>query len=253
MKAMRTIKNLIPLTVLLVAASCSTQPDAETIINKAIEKHGGEAYENSRIAFTFRGTRYTAVHQGGEFEYRRTIDDSSGVIVDRLSNEGLTRTLNDTTVNLSAQNSSAYANSLNSVIYFALLPFQLNDAAVNKELLGESTISGEPYYEIKVTFDQQGGGTDYEDEFVYWIHRDDYTVDYLAYRFHVNGGGTRFREAYNVRMINGIRFADYNNYRAADESAPLNKFDTLFEEGKLEKVSEINLENIEVKRLDGTC
>lgn len=237
------------LPILILISACSIQPDAQTIINKAIEEHGGEAYENSHIAFTFRGTRYTAVHQGDEFVFTRTMDDSSGVIVDRLSNEGLTRILNDTTVDLSVQDSTAYANSLNSVIYFALLPFQLNDAAVNKELLGESTISGEPYYEIKVTFDQQGG-TDYEDEYVYWIHRGDYTMDYLAYRFHVDGGGTRFREAYNMRTVNDIRFTDYNNYGSPEMEHHLEEYEAYFNADTLNKVSEINLEDIEVELLN---
>lgn len=245
----RYLYSSVVLILIMSISSCSAQPDAQTIIDKAIEKHGGSAYENSRIAFTFRETRYMVTRRDGDFEYQRSITDSTGVIVDRLSNKGFQRIKNDKPVALTAQDSSAYLNSLNSVIYFAKLPYKLNDAAVNKKYIGKTTINGEPYYEIKVTFDQQGGGKDYDDEFVYWIHQRDYTVDYLAYKFREGNGGMRFREAYNVRTINGIRFADYNNFKGSG-GASLEQLDKLFEEGKLEKVSEINLDSIEVTLLN---
>jgi hypothetical protein len=131
-----------------------------------------------------------------------------------------------------------------------MLPYGLNDTAVNKKLLGQTTIKGEPYYEVKVTFDQQDGGTDYEDEYMYWIHRDTYTMDYLAYRFHVDEGGTRFREAKNIRTIKGIRFADYNNFGSPEMQHPLEEYDTYFKADTLSKISEINLNNIKVEILD---
>ncbi len=87
-----------------------------------------------------------------------------------------------------------YSNSVNSVAYFALLPFRLNDAAVNKRYIGTSEIKGEPYFEIEVTFQQKGGGKDHDDVFIYWIHQQHFTMDYLAYSFIVDGGGTRFRK-----------------------------------------------------------
>lgn len=88
-----------------------------------------------------------------------------------------------------------YYNSVNSVHYFAYLPQGLNDKAVQKELLGEVVLKGEPYYKVRVTFAQEGGGNDYEDVFIYWFHKQKFTMDYLAYEFHVDGGGMRFREA----------------------------------------------------------
>lgn len=231
--------------LMLFISSCSS-PDVQTIINKTIQNHGGSGYENSRIQFTFRGTQYSAEHKDGRFTYTREVGDSAGVISDRLTNEGFTRTVNGTEVELTDSEKSAYANSLNSVIYFALLPYKLNDAAVKKEYLGQTSIQNEPYYEVQVTFRKEGGGKDHEDTFMYWIHRNNYTLDYLAYKFNVNGGGTRFREANNIRMIKGIRFADYNNFKSMDEEAALWGYDKLFEKDSLDKISEINLTDIKV-------
>jgi hypothetical protein len=64
---------------------------------------------------------------------------------------------------LPEEKETAYANSLNSVIYFALLPHGINDDAVNKEYLAETTIKDQPYHKIKITFDPEGGGSDYEE------------------------------------------------------------------------------------------
>lgn len=242
------VQKILPL-VLLVAA-CTVGYDAQRIIDKTIANHGGELYEHSRTTFEFRDIEYIAEYDYGRYMYQRRMQDSLGTIVDKMTNNSFTRTINGDTVEVSDEKIEDYSSSINSVIYFALLPYKLNDAAVIKEYLGQTTIKGEPYYEIMVNFKQEGGGEDHEDTFVYWIHQENHTMDYLAYRFHVDGGGTRFRDAYNVRTVNGIRFADYHNYGGPDMETPLQTYDELFEKGELEKVSEINLENIEVEILD---
>lgn len=230
-------------------SACHTQSDAEEIITKAINAHGGEQYKHVKIAFDFRRKHYNVMLNQGQFIYERVFNDSIGTVHDQLSNNGLIRKVNNEEVNLSDEDESKYANSLNSVVYFALIPSSLNDPAVNKELIGQDTVKGEPYYEIRVTFDQQGGGKDYEDEFVYWIHQQKYTMDYLAYKFHTDGGGTRFREAYNTRGVNGIRFADYINYESTIKDFELEDYNELFEEGKVKEISRIQLENVEVENI----
>ena len=116
---------------------------------------------------------------------------------------------------------NVYANSVNSVHYFANLPYGLNDPAVNKEFLGEVAIKDKEYYKIKVTFDQKGGGKDYEDIYLYWFNKETFKPDYLAYKFYVDGGGIRFRVAYNERYLGGIRFVDYENYEASREETSI--------------------------------
>ncbi len=237
----------ISILLLIFFTACGTHPDAQNIIKRAIETHGGERFESSKITFNFRGTVYTVERRDGRYTFTRTFSDSLGTITGILSNEGFSRTINGETIELSEEQQENYLNSINSVVYFALLPYKLNDAAVNLEYLGEAKIKGEPYYEIKVTFDRQGGGESHNDTFVYWIHQNNYTMDYLAYRFHTGGGGTRFREAYNIRTINGIRFADYHNYGSDEMETPLRTYDTLFEKGKLPKVSDVNISDIKVE------
>ncbi|MBX2876867.1 MAG: hypothetical protein KTR30_32415 [Saprospiraceae bacterium] len=223
---------------------------AQQIIDQCIEKHGGEAYSKMELSFGFRDRTYKGSRIDGQFSYERLLVQEDGTeLLDILDNDRLIRKQNGTQIELTAKDSSAYANSVNSVFYFALLPHFLNDPAAIKTYLGTSTIREQPYHKIKVTFQQEGGGKDFEDQFIYWIHQDNYTMDYLAYNYLTDGGGARFREAYNVRTIEGIRFADYINYKPEPDTKEVATFDALFEQGLMKELSRIDTENIEVKLL----
>jgi len=217
--------------------------NANQIINASIASHGGDHYKNAHFAFDFRKYHYEYHYDHGRYSYQRHAED--GATRDNLTNDGFTRTVNGELVDLTDKKRKSYSNSVNSVHYFAFLPFFLNDAAVNKNLLGTTTVKGKAYYKIQVTFDQEGGGDDYDDIYVYWIDKVDYSLDYLAYSFHVNGGGVRFRAAYNQRKVGGIVFQDYVNYKYEKET-PVANLDTLYENDQLVELSRIELKNIRV-------
>lgn len=216
------------------------------IVDKSIEVSGGERYETSKICFKFRGLEYVS-EEGGKTQKRSFFSDSINYIdIKRGSN--FQRFVNDTPVIISDSLASLYSNSINSVHYFAQLPYHLNDAAAKKEFLKEEVVKNKSYYLVKVTFDEKGGGVDFEDNYLYWINKKTFKIDYLAYDFHVNGGGVRFRKAYNERFVNGIRFADYENYKPKNESATLMQMSDLFEKNQLELLSKIDIKNIEVNQ-----
>lgn len=259
------LKNLLGVLPILILFACNNaekntvQKDipmpepkekskAQLIVDQTIEKHGGKIYENVMVKFTFRDRQYKATRRGASFEYERAWTDSTGQqIRDVLTNGGLYREINGKRLEISAVDQAKYSNSVNSVIYFALLPYFLNDKAVIKEYLGEVNIKSKPYHKIKVTFQEEGGGDDFDDEYVYWISRDSLTMDYLAYNFQEEGGGARFREAYNARNVNGIRFADYINFQPKDpKNLDVEAMDRLYENGDLEELSKIETQNIEV-------
>jgi len=214
----------------------------QTIVDRSIKAHGGDIAAKGSFSFDFRKYHLTYEMNKGRYTYSRTHKETG--IKDIMNNEGVMRFQNDQEIPLSPKDQKRYGNSLNSVVYFAFLPYFLNDAAVRKELVGEVTIKGKDYYKLRVTFAPEGGGDDFEDEYFYWINKDTFTMDYLAYSFHVNGGGVRFREAYNQREIGGVRFQDYVNYKH-DKNTPVRTLDVLFERGELTELSRIVLENIE--------
>ncbi len=237
---------LVVVFVFCSSSIVSTQFSAQEIVDKAIETAGGSRYDNASIHFTFRGKKYRSKRSEGAYALERFVDSPKGVMHDVVSNSGLNRTLDNCQISVADSLISKISDGVNSVHYFANLPYGLNAPSVHKELVGESKIKEATYYKIKVTFDQEGGGTDFEDEFLYWIHKENFTIDYLAYKYAVNGGGIRFREAYNPRIIDGIRFVDYNNYKTDDLETSLFSLDELFESRKLKLLSKIELKDIHV-------
>ena len=247
------MKYLIILLAIVVTFSCREKKEALTaqdIINKTIENAGGDKYKRAKIVFNFRDHTYKSTRKGGEFQLERLKTDSTGNYRDVINNTGFQRFLNDTLVTVPDTMVVRYSSSINSVHYFAHLPYGLNDRAVNKKLVGETTLKGEPYYKIEITFQQEGGGADHHDEFMYWIHKENFTVDYLAYKFLVNDGGIRFRAAFNPRVIEGIRFVDYMNYTITNFNTKLEDLDKMYEEGKLEMLSTIETEVVSVEVRD---
>ena len=213
---------------------------AQRLIMQAVDAYGGDRYDRAHYEFVFRDKTYTFMNDGPRYRYTRT--DTLGN-KDVLDNDGISRTLNGTPVPLSEKQRSAYTESVNSVIYFATLPHKLQDSAVRATHAGTVTIKGEPYEVLDVRFVEAGGGTDFEDHFRYWIHANRHTVDYLAYDYRVNGGGVRFRSAYNPRTVGGIRFQDYVNYKAPTGTA-LADLPQLYESGALQELSRIETKQI---------
>src|SRR5690554_2909400 len=242
-------------TILLAIAfvflnSCQTAiektPSAKDIVNKAIQYTGGEKLDHSKLSFDFRDIHYALNRNGGAFTMERSFEKDSLQVHDRYTNDNFERKINGEISAISDSLASLYRQSVNSVFYFALLPYKLNDASVIKDYLAIDTISGKSYHKIKISFEEEGGGEDFEDEFIYWYNTENYALDYLAYSFHTDGGGMRFREAYNEQFINGIRFVDYKNYKPKNKSLGFNQLRDAFVNGDLELLSKIELRNIVV-------
>lgn len=242
--------RLILLTgFLFIAISCQDKKPkvltAQQIIDRAIDEAGGYLYGCSEIDFVFRDRQYSLEYENNKKVLRRSFEVDSGLVTDTRRNGSFERRIGENTIAVPDSMARKYANSINSVHYFAYLPYGLNDPAVNKNLLGQRKIKGKEYYVVEVTFDQEGGGDDYEDVYVYWIDKKSFKPEYLAYEFHVDGGGMRFREAYNERFIEGIRFVDYSNYKPVEEVS-IYDIDKLYAENRLELLSRIELQEIQV-------
>ena len=242
--------HLSALIALLGACTAPREPasPAQQMVDRAIERHGGDRYTNARIEFTFRGRPFVILNDGGMFSYTRTYSDSSGSIVEVLSNDGFTRTADGEPYEMTQREYNIWTEDVNSVVYFALLPYKLNDQAVVKRSLGSETVEGRLYERVEVTFEPEGGGRDHDDRFVFWFHSEDATMDYLAYHY-TQRGTSRFRKAVNVREIGGIRFADYLNYKADSLGYNVELASKAFEAGKLTLLSDVVLDSVRVEEL----
>ncbi len=250
------MKYIYLLLIALLFLTCKNETEtkvfsAATIVNKSIEISGGASFESSMIKFIFRDRSYVAKRQNGQTSMVRMFIDKNDTITDFLSNSEYKRLVGQDYVKVADSMVKKYTASVNSVHYFSVLPYGLNDKAVNKTLLEEEKIKSKGYYKIKVTFNEEGGGEDYEDMFVYWIDKQSFKICYIAYSYNEDDGiGMRFRAAYNERYVNGIRFVDYNNYKAEDGSIQLLDLGKAFENNELELLSKIELENVNVDLID---
>lgn len=232
--------------IIICLTACKTEENSNQIVKKAILYAGGKKFEKSEISFDFRDIHYVVKRNANNWMMSRSFEQDSNFITDVYTTSGFERKVNEQNISVADSMAFKYIESINSVIYFALLPYKLNDAAVQKESLGKEEIKGKVYFKIGVSFKKEGGGEDYQDLFIYWFDVQDYSLDYLAYSFEVNGGGMRFRKAYNERFVEGIRFVDYVNFKPISKQVKLEALAQLFAENELEELSKIELENIKV-------
>ena len=216
---------------------------AEKVLSNAIQAHGGEGYETAEFQFVFREKTYTFKNEDKTFQYIRSFEENGQAVQDILNNTTFKRMINGQEVSLSPKDLAKYRESVNSVIYFATLPHKLQDPAVNLAHEGTTIIKGKSYDVLAVHFDELNGGVDYEDEYYYWINQKTNRIDYLAYNYQVNNGGVRFRSAYNTRVVDGIVFQDYINFKAP-LGTPLVELPTLFEKETLQQMSLIETEDV---------
>lgn len=233
-----------------VASACATDPDA-SLVADSIRTHGGEVFERSEVSFEFRGISFRVQREAGRFLYERSYLDSEGrQIREGMDNDGTWMEVAGVHVPLADAERSRIETAVNSAVYFGFLPFRLDDPAVLAEGLGEEEIRGELYRVVEVTFQAADGGVDWEDRFVYWFHATDLTLDYLAYRYHRDGGGTRFREAVNRREVDGLLVQDYANYVAPGGIDDIADYPLLLDDGGegLQLVSMVELDDVRITR-----
>lgn len=216
---------------------------AQEILNEAIAAHGGELYRTAHYSFVFRGNTYQFKNEGSNYEYTKVTVKGDSTITDVLTNGDFKRMVNGIKMTLEDEAIAKGTGAINSVIYFATLPYKLNDEAVNVSYLDTVRIKNKNYDVLEITFNQEGGGEDHDDQYFYWVNKETKKIDYLAYNYKVNKGGVRFRSAYNKRVVDGITFQDYVNYKA-EVGTPLKNLPALYEANELEELSKIETENV---------
>ncbi|MFP4845822.1 DUF6503 family protein [Winogradskyella sp. PE311] len=245
--------SILFLSLVLIACKTETKTkvlSADAIIDKSIAISGGEIFNSEVviIKFKFRDIQYKSTYTSEAKVLSRLIVKENDSIIDFLKGDLFQRYIDERPVELEDSMVTKYSASVNSVHYFSTLPFGLNDKAVNKKRFEYEKIKGKDYYKIKVTFNKDGGGEDYDDVFIYWINKTSLKPDYLAYSYNEDDGvGMRFREAYNERYIKGLRFVDYNNYKSENKDIKLADLGKAFNDDTLKLLSKIELENIEVE------
>jgi len=268
-RASRVIRGVLFTAALLLVAGCGDREPSETappsagaldgsaddLLTRVANAHGKAVIDTSVVTFVFRGDTFRLFHENGRYRYDRVRIDSTGrQIREVLSNDSLYRTVDGSPVDLTTKERRDVNVAVNSVAYFALLPHALTDPAVSARRLRVDTVRGTSYHVVEVTFRQEDGGPDWEDRFIYWFDTETLAMDYLAYAYGLGEGdedpGHRFREAYNVRRVNGVRVADYLNYTDSTITpSTLSRYPTRLGAPTLVEVSRIELDSVRVETL----
>lgn len=244
------MKLLIGLFIFIFISCQPKIKHADDLIDQMWEVYGGEYWDQTNFEFVFRGKAYSIHRNNGVFNYQSTEKIDSMVIVDELTNVGFYRRLNGIEVDMEPEDRRRAISTLNSVIYFATLPFPLKDPSVKSKLLGREIIQFVNYYVLEITFSSDCDCEDGEDRFLYWIHPETFYFDFMAYRYHTNGGGSRFRVITQRDKLNGLVFQQMDNYSSEHILDSLEIYPTHFVNFKLKKVSEIWLEHIHIHRVE---
>ncbi len=239
------MKRLIFLIFLSFIYSSCNEPKPQVIVDKSIAFYKMDKLKNATLEFKFRTAKFKVMQNGGQYKYERFFADSTGNVHDVLSNEGFKRILDGKELKLDEIDSDKYRQSLNAVVYFLYLPLKLNDASVIKKYLGESQIRDKRYHKIEISFENSKEAGDHSDVFYYWFDTGDYSMDHFAY----SSGGNRFREVLRFQEAAGVIFQDYVNYQMPldDSTTTVDKYDSLYEAGRLRVLSQIELKNIVLK------
>ena len=237
------------LPVLDTAGLAPDQAFAKRIIHASALHDSLGVLAEAAFEFRFRDRMYRYQRTGGAFSYERWWIDTTSLdtMRDVLHNDGLVRFANGVEVELEAKKATAYSGSVNSVIYFAFLPWALLDPGVEARYLGRDTIKGRALDQIEVGFAAAPGheGHDmHEDEYLYWFTPDTHELAYMSYS-HADGKAPRLREPYNVRKVGGVTIRDYRNYHTPDnEPRSIKLLADNFNDDALPLLSTIELEGV---------
>lgn len=221
------------------------------LIRAAIEAHGADRLADRQVDFRFRGTPYRMTRDDGRFVYERWVETDGGRRHERLDNDGFAATVDGTPEPLGDAQAAARGRSVNSVVYFASLPYSLEDPAVQPLSLGAHPVGGEIYDRVEVRFAEPGGGADHDDVFVYWFDPKTNRLAFLAYAFHTGRGGVRFRVATGEVEAGGVRFVQWDNYGLdgdPEDLPKLTELPALWQTDDLPLLSSIVLEDVRVTR-----
>jgi len=160
------ISSVLVLALALVVAGCtdrasapgsdSADPAAQ-VIRDAVQVHGGDRFDRIRVEIDFRGDPSSVLYDRGRFQFeRRRVDAEGRTEVDRIDNDGASRLVNGAPVQLTTEERATLETQVNSVVYFASLPYRLEDLAVRLRDLGDVELEDRPYPMIEVTSSRKG-------------------------------------------------------------------------------------------------
>lgn len=227
--------------------------DRLDIVDRAIEHHGGELFEHSRV-------RLTVASRSGSFDVDSTTDGDRFEYVIRASagddqreyrrdNAALEVTESGESMDMDEREQVRAESYVNQRMYFLFLPYKLNDPGAFKEDQGLEEWNGRQLHRVRVTFEpDSSAGAD--STYIYWFDPETARLEQFAYDYSA-GTGLRFRTLRNHRRIGGLLFYDADNYglNTPDGGLTVDDIAPAYVEEELPFVSRIELRDVDVESL----
>ncbi|MCY3931167.1 MAG: hypothetical protein OXH70_05580 [Acidobacteria bacterium] len=227
--------------------------DRLDIVDRAIEHHGGELFEHSRV-------RLTVASRSGSFDVDSTTDGDRFEYVIRASagddqreyrrdNAALEVTESGESMDMDEREQVRAESYVNQRMYFLFLPYKLNDPGTFKEDQGLEEWNGRQLHRVRVTFEpDSSAGAD--SAYIYWFDPETARLEQFAYDYSA-GTGLRFRTLRNYRRIGGLLFYDADNYglNTPDGGLTVDDITPAYVEEELPLVSRVELRDVDVESL----
>lgn len=238
-------------TLCLLPAPASAQAGSQ-VLERAIEHHGGDVYEHSVSELNIcsrSGCYRVAVRMdGGLYRYRVSGPVSAGHREVEATNDAVAHWHDGVEQELAPGDASRLRDWVMERVYFAFLPYRLNDPSVLHQDLGRETWGGRELHKIKITF-WAGSSTDAQDQYLYWFEPASGRLEQFAYSYQGEPGGIRFRRLFNHRRVGGILFFDQENLGLEGDHLSVDAITPEYVEITLRAISTVTLEDIRVEPL----
>ena len=237
---------------LLLTASPTEAPSIPEIVARSIEFHGGDLYRKTRSSFDICSKSgcfsVTTRVQGGQFDHevaeaqgerQRWVRSTNGEVEVHEFGKAL---------EISPDQEQKWRDWVMARVYFALLPFRLQDPSVRYQDLGLVDWADRSLHRVKVTF-ETGSSSDASDEFMYWFDPQTSRLELFAYTYENSDGsqGMRFRRLSNYRRIGGLLFFDQENLGREDHLLGLEQISAASLDDQLKPISMVRLRKIRVQ------
>ncbi len=222
------------------------------IVDRAIEHHGGELFEQSRVKLTVASRSGSfdvdSMADGDRFEQLIRASNGADEREYRRDNLALEVTEGGRPMEMDETEHARAESYVNQRMYFLFLPYKLNDPGAWKEDQGLEEWNGRQLHRVRITF-APGTSDGADSAYVYWFDPETARLEQFAYDYE-EGTGLRFRILKNYRRIGGLLFYDADNYglNTRDGGLTVDDINPVYVEQELPLVSQIELRGIEVER-----
>ena len=250
------VRSLVPVILILASlmlAACAPRadPGLPGIVARAIQFHGGDLYERSRMTMTITSLSGSflieTTRQGGNFEHiiTGTIGPDRVERRVRLTNDSGQEWRDGVEMELDAEGERRTRAYADARVFFPLLPYTLSGGDVRFEDRGLETWDGKELRRVRVSF-TPGTSNDADDAYTFWFDPETARVEQFGYDF---DGGLRFRKATAFNRVGGVLFSDQENYAVDGGKVPVDTLTPEYVENEMELLSTVVISDITVEPL----